>query len=604
MKIFLSFYIFFLFFSNSFAIEKLENAHAISMHGIPKYSADFKHFDYVNFDAPKGGSIKLHQIGSFDTLNNFILKGSPVVNLSQVHDSLLTQSFDEPFTMYGLVAESISVPEDRSWVIFKIRKEAKFHDGNPIRVEDIIWTLNTLKEKGHPFFKFYYGNVKTAEKISINEVKFIFQGERNLELPLIIGQMKILSKKYWEDKFEDVLLESPVGSGPYRVKSFKAGRTIEFERVDDYWGKNLSVNKGRFNFQKVIIEYFRDATVALEAFKSGDYDFRQENQAKRWANAYNFTAIENGHVKKESVKHEIPTGMQGFFINTRKEIFKNRVVRKALNYAFDFEWTNKILFFDQYKRTASFFSNSDLASSDLPSKEELELLDSFKNQLPNEIFNTIYENPINNGSGNVRKNLRIADKLLYDAGWIIKDGKRINKETGIPLKFTILLVSPEFERIALPYARNLKKIGIEAKVRTVDSAQYERRLESFSFDITVVSLGQTLSPGNEQRDFWNSTSATINGSRNYAGVSSPAVDFLIDKIIAAKNREDLISATKALDRFLLFGYYVVPHWHIQNFRIAYWDKFGQPKINPKYDLGIDAWWYDSKRVKLLETVIK
>ena len=604
MKIFLSFYIFFLFFSNSFAIEKLENVHAISMHGEPKYSADFKHFDYVNFDATKGGSIKLHQIGSFDTLNNFILKGNPAANLSQVHDSLLTQSFDEPFSMYGLVAESISLPEDRSWVIFKIRTEAKFHDGNPIRVEDVIWTLNTLKAKGHPFFKFYYGNIKTAEKISDNEVKFIFQGEQNLELPLIIGQMKILSKKYWENKFEGVLLESPIGSGPYRVKNFKAGRTIEFEKVDDYWGKNLPVNKGRFNFQKVIIEYFRDATVALEAFKSGDYDFRQENQAKRWSNAYNFNAIENGRVKKESVKHEIPTGMQGFFINTRKEIFKDRVVRKALNYAFDFEWTNKILFFDQYKRTGSFFSNSDLAASDLPSKEELELLDPFKNQLPNEIFNTIYENPINDGSGDLRKNLRIADKLLYDAGWTIKDGKRINKETGIPLKFTILLVSPEFERIALPYARNLKKIGIEAKVRTVDSAQYERRLESFSFDMTVVSLGQSLSPGNEQRDFWNSTSATINGSRNYAGVSSPAADYLIDKIIAAKNRKDLIYATKALDRFLLFGYYVVPHWHIQNFRIAYWDKFGQPKINPKYDLGIDTWWYDSERVKLLETVIK
>ena len=599
MRIFLSF-IFFLFFSNSFAIEKLENAHAISMHGSPKYSKNFKNFDYVNFDAPKGGSIKLHQIGSFDTLNNFILKGSPVVNLSQVHDSLLTQSFDEPFTMYGLVAESISVPEDRSWVIFKIRKEAKFHDGNPIRVEDVIWTLNTLKEKGHPFYKFYYGNIKTAEKISDNEVKFIFQGERNLELPLIIGQMKILSKKYWEDKFEDVLLESPVGSGPYRVKNFKAGRTIEFERVDDYWGKNLSVNKGRFNFQKVIIEYFRDATVALEAFKSSDYDFRQENQAKRWANAYNFTAIKNGHVKKESVKHEIPTGMQGFFINTRKEIFKDRVVRKALNYAFDFEWTNKILFFDQYKRTGSFFSNSDLAASDLPSKEELELLDPFKNQLPNEIFNTIYENPINDGSGDLRKNLRIADKLLYEAGWIIKDGKRINESTGMPLKFTILLVSPEFERIALPYARNLKKIGIETKFRTVDSAQYERRLEDFSFDMTVVSLGQSLSPGNEQKDFWSSTTAQINGSRNYAGVSSPAVDFLIDKVIAAKNRESLISATRALDRVLLWGYYVVPHWHIQNFRIAYWDKFGQPKINPKYDLGLDTWWYDNDKIKLLE----
>ena len=603
MRIFLSL-LFFLFFSNTYAIEKLENAHAISMHGSPKYSKDFKNFDYVNINAPKGGIIKLHQIGSFDTLNNFILKGSPAAYLNQVHDSLLTQSFDEPFTMYGLVAESISVPEDRSWVIFKIRKEAKFHDGNPIRVEDIIWTLNTLKEKGHPFFKFYYGNIKTAEKISDNEVKFIFQGERNLELPLIIGQMKILSEKYWKDKFKDVLLESPIGSGPYRVKNFKAGRTIEFERVDNYWGKNLSVNQGKFNFEKVVIEYFRDATVALEAFKSGDYDFREENQAKRWANAYNFTAIENGNVKKESVKHEIPTGMQGFYINSRKEIFKDRIVRKALNYAFDFEWTNKILFFDQYKRTNSFFSNSDLASTNLPSNEEFKLLNPFKKKLPNEVFNATYQNPVNDGSGEIRKNLRIADKLLFDAGWIIKDGKRINKVTGIPLKFTILLVSPEFERIALPFARNLKKIGIEAKVRTVDSAQYERRLENFSFDIAVVSLGQSLSPGNEQRDFWHSTSATINGSRNYSGVSNPAVDFLIDKIIGAKDRKSLVSATQALDRVLLFGHYVVPHWHIQNFRIAYWDKFGQPKINPKYDLGLDTWWIDTNKVKLLETKIK
>ena len=604
MKIFLSFYIFFLFFSNSLAIEKLENAHAISRHGTPKYSKDFKHFDYVNIKAPKGGIIKLHEIGSFDTLNNFILKGSPAANLSQVHDSLLIQSYDEPFTMYGLVAESISVPEDRSWVIFKIRKEAKFHDGNPIKVEDIIWTLNTLKDRGHPFYKFYYGNVKTAEKISDSEVKFIFQGEQNLELPLIIGQMKILSKKYWEDKFENILLESPIGSGPYKVKNFKAGRTIEFERVDDYWGKYLSVNKGRFNFEKIVIEYFRDATVALEAFKSGDYDFRQENQAKRWANAYNFKAIKNGFVKKKSLKHEIPTGMQGFFINSRKEIFKDPIVRKALNYAFDFEWTNKILFFDQYKRTDSFFSNSDLASSGLPSEEELKLLKPFKDQLPKEVFNKIYENPVNDGSGEIRKNLRIADKLLYDAGWLIKDGKRINESTGMPLKFTILLVSPEFERIALPYARNLKKIGIDAKVRTVDSAQYERRLENFSFDMTVVSLGQSLSPGNEQRDFWNSTSAQINGSRNYAGVSSPVVDFLIDKIIAAKDRKSLISATKALDRVLLLGYYVVPHWHIQYFRIAYWDKFGRPKKNPKYDLGLDTWWIDINKVKLLETTEK
>ena len=295
--------------------------------------------------------------------------------------------------------------------------------------------------------------------------------------------------------------------------------------------------------------------------------------------------------------------MQGFFINTRKEIFKDRIVRKALNFAFDFEWTNKILFFDQYKRTNSFFSNSDLASKSLPTKKELELLNAFKNKLPNEIFNNEYLNPVNDGSGNVRKNLRIADELLYEAGWIVKNGKRINKETGVPLKFTILLVSPEFERIALPYARNLKKIGIEAKVRTVDSAQYERRLENFSFDMTVVSLGQSLSPGNEQRDFWHSNSAKINGSRNYAGVSNLTVDFLIEKIIAAKDRESLKNATKALDRVLLNEYYVIPHWHIQNFRISYWDKFGKPKINPKYDLGLDTWWYDINKAKLLKTVI-
>ena len=601
MRVIFNFYFFLLLISKVVAIEELDSAHAISMHGVPKYEKNFKNFDYVNPEAPKGGTIKQYEIGSFDTLNNFILKGSPAANLNQIHDSLLVQSQDEPFTMYGLIAENISVPEDRSWVIFKIRKEAKFHDGTSITVEDIIWTLNALKEKGHPFFRFYYNNVKKAEKLSDSEVKFVFQGERNLELPLIIGQMRILSKKYWEDKFEDVLLEPPIGSGPYKVKSLKTGRTIEFERVKDYWAKDLSVNKGKFNFDKIVIEYFRDSTVALEAFKSGDYDFRQENQAKRWSSAYNFPAVRKGLVKKEEIKHEIPTGMQGFFINTRKEIFKDPIVRKALNYAFDFEWTNKILFFDQYQRTNSYFSNSELSASNLPTNEELILLEPFKNELPEKLFNETFKNPINDGSGNIRKNLRIADKLLYQAGWIIKNGKRINEKSRLPLKFTILLVSPEFERIALPYARNLKKIGIEAKVRTVDSAQYERRLETFSFDMAVISRGQSLSPGNEQRDFWSSSSANIKGSRNYTGISNHVVDFLIKKIIAAKDRKSLVTATRALDRVLLFGHYVVPHWYLQYFRIAYWDKFGKPKKNPKYDLALDTWWFDNDKDKLLES---
>ena len=435
MKIILSLYILLFFVYQSIAIEKLDSAHAISMHGVPKYERNFQNFEYVNPKAPKGGTIKLYEIGSFDTLNNFILKGSPAANLSQIHDSLLVQSYDEPFTMYGLIAESINVPEDRSWIIFKIRKEAKFHDGSPITVEDIIWTLNVLKEKGHPFYRFYYSNVKKAEKLNNSEVKFIFQGERNLELPLIIGQMRILSKKYWKDKFEDVLLEPPIGSGPYKVKSLKAGRTIEFERVKNYWAKDLAVNKGKFNFDNIIIEYFRDATVALEAFKTGDYDFREENQAKRWATAYNFPAIKKGLVKKEEIKHEIPTGMQGFFINTRKEIFKDPIVRQALNYAFDFEWTNKILFFSQYQRTDSYFSNSELAASNLSTNEKLTLLEPFRNELPKEIFNEVFENPINDGSGNIRKNLRVADKLLFEAGWIIKNGKRINETSGAPLNF-------------------------------------------------------------------------------------------------------------------------------------------------------------------------
>ena len=600
MKIILSLYILLFFVYQSIAIEKLDSAHAISMHGVPKYERNFQNFEYVNPKAPKGGTIKLYEIGSFDTLNNFILKGSPAANLSQTHDSLLVQSYDEPFTLYGLIAETITVPKDRSWVIFKIRQEARFHDGSHITVEDIIWTLNTLKEKGHPFYKLYYSNIKSAKKLNNSEVKFIFQGERNLELPLIIGQMRILSKKYWEDKFEDMLLEAHIGSGPYKVKTFKAGRAIEFERIKDYWAKDLPVNKGRFNFDNIIIEYFRDATVSLEAFKSGDYDFREENQAKRWATAYNFPALQKGLVKKEEIKHEIPSGMQGFFINTRKEIFKDPIVRKALNYAFDFEWTNKALFFSQYKRTNSYFSNSELAASNLPTKEELILLEPFKNKLPKEIFNQTFKNPINDGSGDIRTNLRIANKLLYDAGWIVKDGKRINEKSGIPLKFTILLVSPEFERIALPYAKNLKKIGIEAKVRTVDSAQYERRLENFSFDMAVISRGQSLSPGNEQRDFWSSSSANIKGSRNYMGIINPVIDFLIEKIIAAKTREDLVTATRALDRVLLFGHYVVPHWHIQYFRIAYWNKLEKPSKNPKYDLALDTWWIDNEKDKLLE----
>jgi microcin C transport system substrate-binding protein len=571
-------------------------AHAIAMHGDPKYGPDFQHFDYVNPLAPKGGDVRLHFIGTFDTLNPFTLKGIPAVGLGNLYDTLLVSSLDEAFSEYGLLAESVEIPEDRSWAAFTLRKEARWHDGKPVTVEDVIFSLQSLKTKGHPFYRAYYAAVAEVEKAGDRRVRFIFSGGENRELPLIVGQLPILPAHYWADRdFEKTTLDPPLGSGPYKIKSFDPGRTITYARVHDYWGQNLPVNRGRNNFEIMRYDYYRDATVALQAFKAGEYDFREENSSKDWATAYDVPAVQDGRIRKEEIPNEQPTGMQAFVYNTRRPFFQDRRVREALGYAFDFEWTNKNLFYGQYSRTKSYFSNSELASRGLPGPEEVRILEPFREKIPKEVFTTEFRLPVTDGRGNIRPNLLRALKLLTASGGVFKDRKLVDPNTNEPFEFEILLQQPTWERIALPFAKNLERLGIDARVRTVDASQYEKRVEVFDFDMIVDVFSESLSPGNEQRDFWGSAAADQPGSRNTIGIRDPAVDALIDLVIAAPDRQSLVHRTRALDRVLLWGYYVIPHWHIPYFRVAYWNKFGRPAVAPKYALGFDTWWVDAQK---------
>jgi microcin C transport system substrate-binding protein len=580
-----------------------EPAHAVALHGTPKYPPDFAHFDYADPGAPKGGTVRLAEIGGFDSLNPFILKGTAAAGLGRTFDTLTVQSEDEPFTEYGLVAESIRRDPQQRWVEFRLRPEARFHDGSPITAEDVAFTLELLKTRGHPFYRAYYKDIERAVVKGPRTVRFQFAVAGNRELPLIVGQLPVLSKDWWKDRdFTKTTLEPLLGSGPYRVEKVDPGRSITYQRVDDYWARDLPVNRGRHNFDVIRIDYYRDDTVALEAFKAGEYDFRQENVAKNWAVGYDGPALRDGLIKKEEIPHERPTGMQAFVFNTRKALFADRRVRWALAHAFDFEWANKNLFHGAYTRTKSYFSNSELAARGLPSAAERALLEPYRDRLPPEVFTRAYEPPSTDGSGNPRRNLRTAARLLKEAGWVVRGGRLVHGETGEPFAFELLLVSPSFERVALPFQRNLKRLGIEMRVRTVDPAQYQKRLDRFDFDMVVASFGQSLSPGNEQRDYWTSVAADTPGSRNLAGIKDPVVDALVEKIILAPDREALVTATRALDRVLLWGHYVIPHWHLRYFRVAYWDKFGRPRITPKYGLGFDTWWVDRDRARRLQAI--
>jgi microcin C transport system substrate-binding protein len=575
--------------------------HALSLIGEPRYPADFKHFDYVNPDAPKGGLVRLSDVGGFDSLNPVLYKGEPAAGLGFAFESLMADSLDEPSTSYGLIAEWASYPEDYSSVTFKLRDEARWHDGKKITPEDVIYSLEVNKA-ANPRMGLYYKNVSRAEATGENEVTFYFDVKNNRELPMIMGQLTILPKHYWTGKDASgnerdpmkTTLEPPLGSGPYRIKEVKPGRSISFERVADYWGKDLSVNAGQWNYDEIRFEYYRDETVAFESFKAGNLDYWQETSAKNWAIAYDFAAVKNGFVRRQAVPVERTQSMQCFVLNLRRAQFQDRRVRQAFSLAYDFEWANKNLFYDQYARVSSYFEGSELAAPKaLPGGRELEILNEVKDGVPPEVFTEIHQNPANDTPDAMRGNLRKAVMLLKEAGWEVKNGVLTNVKTGQPMTVEFLLVSPLFERIVQPYLRNLERLGIRGTIRLVDSAQYTRRLDGFDYDIVVGNFAQSESPGNEQRDFWGSDAADREGSTNLIGVKSPAIDTLIDRVIFAKDRAELVAATRALDRVLLWNEFVVPQWYSPTVRIAYWDRYGQPKVLPGLTPGfLQVWWFD------------
>jgi microcin C transport system substrate-binding protein len=578
----------------------------MSMFGALKYPAGFSHFDYVNPDAPKGGLVRLEARGTYDTLNGFTIKGSAAAGLGLIYDTLLESARDEAFAEYGLLVESVAVADDLSSVTFNLRPEARWHDGQPLTAHDVAFSLELLKAKGAPFYRFYYANVDKAEAVSPHKVRFTFKGPKNRELPLIVGQLPVLPKHYWQGRdFAATTLEPPLGSGPYRIGKVDPGRSITYERVADYWGRDLNVNRGRYNFDTLRFEYYRDSTVALEAFKANAFDFRQENTAKIWATQYKFPAIKKGLVIKKTLANGNPTGMQSFAFNIRRGKFQDRRVRQALALTFDFEWANKNLFFGQYTRTQSYFSNSELASRDLPSAAELKLLKPLRGQIPEEVFTKAYRAPKTDGSGKSRRHLRQAKRLLDAAGWPVKAGRLTNAKTGQAMEIEFLLVNQGFARIVAPMQRAMERLGVKVSLRVVDTSQYINRLRDFDFDIIVGSWGQSLSPGNEQRDFWGTAAASRPGSRNYIGIKDPAIDKLIDHIIFAKSRAGLVAASRALDRVLLWNHFVIPNWHINKYRIAYWNLFGHPPVPPKYGLGFpDTWWLVGARDKALQGAVK
>jgi microcin C transport system substrate-binding protein len=581
-------------------------SHGLSIFGELKYPPDFAHFDYVNPDAPKGG--KVSQVGpggtlTFDSFNQFILKGDRAQGLDLLYDTLMTRALDEPDAVYGLVAKSADVAADGMSVTFKLRPEAKFADGTPITSADVVFSFETLKSKGHPSYRIVLRDVEKAEALDPFMVRFAFTGDLIKPLPLEVAQLPVLPKAYYEQRnFEETTLERPLGSGPYRIGSFSQGRYVSYERRDDYWAKDLPVNRGRFNFDEVRYEYFRDRTLELEALFSGTIDFREEFTSKDWATGYDKPMVKDGRVMRLSLPDETPSGAQGFFLNTRRPMFQDARVRQALDLAFDFEWSNRNLFFGLYQRTASFFENSDMKAVGKPSPDEVALLEPFRKTLLAAVFEEPYTPPVTDGSGLPRENLRKASGLLKEAGWTLDPQDRILKNAkGEPFRFEILLDAAAFERIAGPYVKNLKALGIAADMRRVDPAQFELRMKTFDFDMTIERFSLRLTPGVELKNFWGSEAARTDGSFNLAGIADPAVDALADRIVKAQSRAELVTAARALDRVLRSGHYWVPHWYKASHHLAFWNKFSWPGTKPKYDRGaLATWWYDEAKAAKLK----
>lgn len=597
-------------FDHALASAKIIESHGFALHGDLKYPADFTHFDHVNPDAPKGGQIRLMGFGSFDSLNPYTLKGTSPFNspgmfmygFSELNETLLvgtgsySPSGDEPQSAYGLLASKIKYPEDYSWVEFTLRKGTYFHDQHLIDSEDIVFSYNTLMTKGHPRFQQSLSGVKSVTAIDPRTVRVEFVRAGQPANILRIGELPVLPSHFWRDKeFEKSANLIPLLSGPYKVSQFKIGQNLTLEREEDAWytklkGGELNIYKGRYNFDRIIIDFYRDQTIAFEGFKSDSFDIFYDYTAKNWAMGYDFPAIRQGKVKKTEIKHNIPSTTQAFFYNTRRKIFQDVKVRKALSLMFDYEWTNKALFNGAYKRNNSYFPNSPFEAQNLPSKDELKLLEPHRESLPKQLFSSSFALPKTSGDGNIRKLQREALTLLRDAGWKLRDGSLINVSTGEPFTFEILIRQAGIQRIILPYVQNLKKIGITAEPRLVDTAQYKVRLDQFDYDMTTVSLSQGHAPSYEQRDYFHSETVNIEGSKNYAGINDQVVDKLIEEVINSHSRDKLVTAMQALDRVLLWRHYSIPNWHLDYHRIAYWDRFGMPEKQAPYILGVESWW--------------
>ncbi|MBD9416054.1 ABC transporter substrate-binding protein [Pseudomonas sp. PDM16] len=574
-----------------------EPQHALTLYGEPpKYPAGFKHFDYVNPDAPKGGLLRQRGIGGFDSLNPYIPKGNPVDVEPLLYDSLTFHSQDEPFTEYGLLAEKIDKAADNSYVRFFLNPKARFHDGQPVTADDVIFTFHTLVEKGDPMYRHYYADVAQVVAEDKLTVRFDFKHQNNRELPLILGQIHVLPKHWWASRdFSKANLEPPLGSGPYRIGKVSPGSRIEFERVKDWWGKDLPVNRGLYNFDRIRIDYYRDTQVALEAFKAGQFDTNLEYSAKDWNTGYDSPALREGRFVMAAIPNHNPAGMQGYVFNLRRPMFQDRRVREAISQLFDFEWASKQLFYGAYKRTHSYFENSEMAARGLPDEAELKLLEPLRDKLPPEVFTQEFMPPVSDGSGIIREQSRKAFQLLTEAGYRIEDDKMIGPD-GKQLAFEFLNFQPNLERVILPFKRNLAELGIDLQIRRVDTSQYINRLRSRDFDMTSAIWPQSSSPGNEQREFWHSASADNPGSRNLMGLRDPAIDQLVDGLIRADSRQSLITHAHALDRALLWGHYVVPNYYVDTWRVAYWKRFGRPAVTPLYDYGLMSWWEEAPAI--------
>jgi microcin C transport system substrate-binding protein len=575
--------------------------HGISVFGDLKYPAGFSHFGYVNPNAPKGGTLKVPGLDTFESIHPFILKGrKEVLAEGLLFDTLMARSFDEPDSYYGLVAKTVEQPADKSWVAFNIDPRAKFHDGTSITAEDIVFTFNALTKDGHPRYRINFRDVDRAEATSPSRVKFTFKPGTHRDLPTRLASLPVLSKTYYDKvDFKKTTFDAPLASGPYRIGKFEPGRSITYSRVENYWAKDLPVIRGRYNFNEITVDYYRDREIMFQAFFSQQYDFREDFTSRQWATQYDKPPVNNGLVIREVLPDETPSGVQAFILNLRREKFQDIRVRTAIDMAFDFEWTNKTLFYSQYARTNSMFENSSLAAKAPPTAEELALLEPFRGKVPEEVFTTPFASPQSDGSGKLRSSLRKASRLLKQAGYRVKDGVLTNA-TGAPLEIEFLLFEASFKRIIGPYINNLKRLGIQARIRIVDVANFKRRQDTFDFDIVIRRISQPLTPGLEQRNYFGSEFAGVQGAFNIGGVQNAAVDALIEKVVTAKSRAGLTTAVRALDRVIMWNRYAVMQWYKGAHNIAYWNKFNRPAKSPRYDMGVvDTWWFDPAKAKMI-----